>query len=107
MLVNLIRNAIEATQEARSTAPVIVRTKRLADAIQVSVADGGIGVASAKAADLFEPFFTTKHDGLGLGLSISRSIIENHGGRLWVEANVESGATFSFTLPLDPRSPSR
>ena len=107
VLVNLIRNAIEATQEARSAVPVIVRTKRLSDAIQVSVTDGGIGVATAKAADLFEPFFTTKPDGLGLGLSISRSIIENHGGRLWVEANVERGATFSFTLPLDPRSPGR
>lgn len=107
VLVNLIRNAIEATQEARSTAPVIVRTKRLADSIQILVSDGGIGVASAGRNDLFEPFFTTKPEGLGLGLSISRSIIENHGGRLWFEANAEGGATFSFTLPLDPRSPSR
>ena len=107
VLVNLIRNAIEATQEARSTIPVVVRTKLLADAIQVSVSDGGIGVASFKAAELFEPFFTTKPEGLGLGLSISRSIIENHGGRLWFEANVEGGATFSFTLPLNPPSPWR
>jgi signal transduction histidine kinase len=84
---------------------VIVRTKRLADAIQISVSDGGIGVASAETSGLFEPFFTTKPDGLGLGLSISRSIIENHGGRLWVDANVEGGATFSFTLPLDPQGP--
>lgn len=107
VLVNLIRNAIEATQEAHSTAPVIVRTMRLSDAIQISVSDGGIGVAFAETTDLFEPFFTTKPQGLGLGLSISRSIIENHGGRLWVEANAECGATFSFTLPLDPRSPWR
>lgn len=107
VLVNLIRNAIEATQEARSAAPVIVRTERLSDAIKISVSDGGIGVASAEASELFEPFFTTKPAGLGLGLSISRSIVENHGGRLWVEANADCGSTFSFTLPLDPRSPSR
>jgi len=107
VLVNLIRNAIEATQEARSRLPVVVRTRRMADAVEVSVCDGGIGIASPQTTDLFEPFFTTKPEGLGLGLSISRSIIENHGGRLWVEPNAERGATFSFTLPLDAQTPWR
>ncbi|MBA4105601.1 MAG: hypothetical protein C0485_07560 [Pirellula sp.] len=101
VLVNLIRNAIEATQEARLSAPVIVRTMRVADAVQISVSDGGTGVAAQTTSELFEPFFTTKPEGIGLGLSISRSIIENHGGRLWVEPNAEQGATFAFTLPLD------
>ena len=101
VLVNLIRNAIEATQEARSNAPVVVRTMRTPDAIQVSVTDGGSGVNSTATSDLFEPFFTTKPEGIGLGLSISRSIIENHGGKLWVEPNADRGATFAFTLPFN------
>lgn len=107
VLVNLIRNAIEATQEARSSAPVTIRTMRISNAVQISVSDGGIGVASESTRDLFEPFFTTKPEGIGLGLSISRSIIENHGGRLWVEPNADQGATFSFTLPLDAPTPWR
>jgi len=107
VLVNLIRNAIEATQEARSSAPVVVRTMRTANAVLISVSDGGTGVASQTTSELFEPFFTTKPDGIGLGLSISRSIIENHGGRLWVEPNADQGATFSFTLPLDAPTPWR
>jgi PAS domain S-box-containing protein len=107
VLVNLIRNAIEATQEARSSAPVVVRTMRTAKAVLISVSDGGTGVASQTTSELFEPFFTTKPEGVGLGLSISRSIIENHGGRLWVEPNADQGATFSFTLPLDAPTPWR
>jgi C4-dicarboxylate-specific signal transduction histidine kinase len=107
VLVNLIRNAIEATQEARSSAPVVVRTMRTANAVLISVSDGGTGVASQTTSELFEPFFTTKPEGIGLGLSISRSIIENHGGRLWVEPNADQGATFSFTLPLDAPTPWR
>jgi two-component system sensor histidine kinase DctS len=101
VLVNLIRNAIESTQEAASRAPVVVRTLGVGDVIQVSVSDGGAGVASDATTQLFEPFFTTKSEGVGLGLSISRSIVENHGGRLWVAANEDHGATFSFTLPID------
>jgi signal transduction histidine kinase len=107
VLVNLIRNAIEATQEARSSAPVVVRTMRTSDAVQISVSDGGTGVAPQMTSELFEPFFTTKPEGIGLGLSISRSIIENHGGRLWVEPNADQGATFAFTLPLDAPTPWR
>lgn len=100
VLVNLTRNAIEATRDARSTTPVIVRTACVGTTLLVSVCDGGVGVASTAAQGLFEPFFTTKPDGMGLGLSISRSIIENHGGALWVESNAGQGATFFFSLPL-------
>jgi C4-dicarboxylate-specific signal transduction histidine kinase len=107
VLVNLIRNAIEATEEAGCRLPVVVRTRWLANAVEVAVCDGGVGVKSPQTTELFEPFFTTKPDGLGLGLSISRSIIENHGGRLWVEPNAERGATFSFTLPFDSLSSRR
>jgi C4-dicarboxylate-specific signal transduction histidine kinase len=107
VLVNLIRNAIEATQEAHSTAPVTVRTARTGNCVQISVSDGGVGVTPAATRDLFEPFFTTKANGMGLGLSISRSIIENHGGALWVEPNADRGATFYFTLPLEAPTPWR
>lgn len=101
VLVNLIRNAFESTLEAYSTAPVIVRTSLQGGAVRVDVVDAGLGIAPASLHTLFDPFFTTKCEGLGLGLSISRSIIENHGGELWCESNSDGGATFGFTLPLD------
>jgi signal transduction histidine kinase len=63
------------------------------------VRDRGVGLAADGCQKVFEPFFTTKSDGLGLGLSISKSIVEAHGGRLWAEPHPERGATFSFTLP--------
>lgn len=101
VLVNLIRNAFESTLEANSTTPVVVRTFLQGRAARVEVVDAGLGVAPANLHALFNPFFTTKLEGLGLGLSISRSIIENHGGELWCEPNSDCGATFGFSLPLD------
>jgi signal transduction histidine kinase len=68
----------------------------------VAVRDSGPGLTPAALERLFEPFYTTKPGGLGLGLSICRSIIEAHGGRLSVSANVPRGATFQFTLPVHP-----
>jgi len=67
--------------------------------IRVSVQDSGIGLNEEVMSRLFEPFFTTRMQGMGMGLSISRSIIEAHGGRLWGESNGSGGATFQFTLP--------
>src|SRR5690606_24669315 len=100
VLINLIRNGIEATREAGCLAPVVIRTMRAGNALQAAVSDGGEGVPTSAGPHLFEPFFTTKPHGMGLGLSISRSIIESHGGVLWAENNAKGGATFFFTLPL-------
>ncbi len=65
----------------------------------MSVSDTGVGLPSEKADQIFDAFFTTKQQGSGMGLAISRSIIESHGGRLWATANCGCGATFHFTLP--------
>ena len=71
--------------------------------VLVAVQDSGPGLAPAALERLFEAFYTTKPNGLGLGLSICRSIIEAHGGRLWASANTPSGAIFHFTLPVQSR----
>jgi predicted ATPase/signal transduction histidine kinase len=100
VMVNLILNAIEAmsTVEDRER-DLVIRTQRgEGDEARVSVQDSGIGFDPLDAERIFDAFQTTKPDGLGLGLSISRSIIENHGGRLWAISNNGQGATFQFTL---------
>jgi two-component system sensor kinase FixL len=72
------------------------------DMIEVEVSDTGYGFHEDVKANLFQTFFTTKETGMGVGLSISRSIIEAHGGRMWAESNAAGGATFRFTLPAAP-----
>jgi len=98
VLMNLVMNALDAMRES----PLRILTVRSAldapDMVTVSVSDTGPGIAEAQRAMVFQPFFTTKKDGLGLGLSICRSIITEHGGRIWEEANPGGGATFSFSL---------
>lgn len=105
VLLNLMRNAVEAMRELKSRRHVLtVRTSVDAEHITVTVGDTGPGIAPDNLAGVFDPFFTTKLTGLGLGLSISRTIVEQHGGRMIVESN-SSGTAFSFTLPLPPGGP--
>ena len=73
------------------------------DVVRVVVHDRGTGMRSENLDKIFQPFYTTKRDGLGMGLSISRSIIEAHSGRLWAENNSDRGATFCFTVPVGGR----
>jgi signal transduction histidine kinase len=98
VIVNLVRNAVEVLRTTRHRV-LTIRT-RLADdgAQEVSVTDTGPGLAPEVAGQLFQPFVTTKKEGMGIGLSISRSIVETHEGRLWHEPNPEGGAVFRFTL---------
>jgi len=105
VVLNLLRNAIEAiVAERHGDDEVSVRTSRNgADAIEVAVRDTGIGLPAEDAKRIFDAFFTTKHGGLGMGLSISRSIVEAHGGRLWAADNRDRGMTFTFSLPLVDR----
>jgi PAS domain S-box-containing protein len=104
--VNLILNAIEAMEEMREDErELLIRTARAdSDSVLVSIADSGPGLASESAGHLFEPFYTTKPGGLGIGLSICRSIIIAHGGRLWASPNVPRGAIFQFTVPIEDGS---
>jgi len=98
VLMNLINNAGEAMRESSSKTLKVRSTMPSQDTITVSVSDSGTGIDEARKDKLFEPFFTTKEEGLGMGLRICRSIIEEHGGRIWVENNPKAGATFFFSL---------
>ncbi len=101
VLLNLIRNAIEAYSECPlSPRPVSIRTRIEGRRLQVSVSDQGPGINEEQQKTLFDPFSTTKENGLGMGLSISHTIIESHSGRLWVESDGKSGTSFHFQLPL-------
>jgi two-component system sensor kinase FixL len=99
VLVNLLRNAMEAMAES-GRRELTVTNARVADAmIEIAVSDTGPGFAENVRSNLFQPFFTTKEAGMGVGLSISRTIIEAHGGQMRAETNEAGGATFRFTLP--------
>lgn len=100
-LVNLLRNAYRAMAENTVDDRHVTLRTQLADGmLRVSVRDSGHGFKGVTPEEIFNPFFTTKPDGLGLGLTISRSIIEAHRGKLWAEQNADRGATFLFTLPV-------
>jgi two-component system sensor kinase FixL len=99
VLLNLIRNAMEA-MEGSPTRDLLVATASDSGQARVSVADSGSGIAPEIAEQLFQPFITTKRQGMGVGLSISRTIIEAHNGRIWVEPNPTGGTIFHFTLPI-------
>src|SRR5262249_16849241 len=107
VLINLVMNGVQAM------AAVTERPRRLTilssptepDTVQVSVRDSGLGLTAEDSERLFQTFFTTKPDGMGMGLSVCRSIIEAHGGRIWAKTNgAEPGAVFSFSLPAAAQS---
>lgn len=103
VLLNLITNAAEAMSESpreHERRKIILRTQVTDHGIQVAVRDFGPGIDPAKLDDIWQPFFTTKSTGMGMGLSVSRSIIEAHGGRIWAENNPDGGATFFIELPV-------
>jgi signal transduction histidine kinase len=106
VILNLMRNASDAMAEVHDRPrQLLIRTEREdVDRARVSVRDAGVGVAPHNVDKLLDAFYTTKPDGMGIGLSISRSIIERHHGRLWAEANDGPGATFSFSIPSGPAS---
>jgi len=99
VLLNLTRNAIEA-MAAGPRREIVIATSMLADRmLEISVADTGPGLAEAVRARLFQPFLTTKTDGMGVGLSICRTIVEAHGGRMWATDNLGGGTVFHLTVP--------
>jgi signal transduction histidine kinase len=98
VLMNLMLNGIEAMKD--SGGELIVKSELDQDGqVLISVSDNGVGLPPEKADHIFDAFFTTKPQGTGMGLAISRSIVESHGGRIWATPNSGPGATFRFTLP--------
>jgi signal transduction histidine kinase len=99
VFMNLMLNGIEAMKEMTGGSELTIKSE--ADDVQllISVSDTGVGLTQEQADQIFRAFFTTKDNGTGMGLPISRSIIESHGGRLWAAGNSARGATFQFTLP--------
>ena len=106
VILNLIMNAIEAMSEVGEGSRELVISTSEAEpgGVLVAVSDSGPGLPPASLARIFEPFYTTKASGLGMGLSICRSIVEAHGGRLWATANVPRGAVFCMMLPIRQKS---
>src|SRR5262249_18634424 len=102
VLINLIRNGMDAMDGVGGDRVLEIEVRRMEDMIRTEIRDCGRGVESPEK--IFEPFFTTKDDGMGMGLAICRSIVESHGGRLWVEGNEPRGATFIFTLPIEAKA---
>ena len=103
VLMNLMLNGIEAMKD---TGGVLTLKSQLGQdgRLLISVSDTGVGLPTEGADQIFNPFFTTKPQGSGMGLAISRSIVESHGGRLWATANDGEGATFSFAIPSAPEN---
>jgi two-component system, cell cycle sensor histidine kinase and response regulator CckA len=100
VLLNLVMNGIEAMNNLDGRKPILtLTTDRFGEGVITTVSDCGSGFEPTTAEQLFKPFHTTKTGGMGMGLAISRSIIESHGGKLWAEANHDFGASFKFTLP--------
>jgi signal transduction histidine kinase len=103
-LLNLVLNAADAVSEvhARPRELLLATSRQDDNWLVVSVSDSGLGIDPLKSEKLFEAFYTTKAKGMGIGLAISRAIIEGHGGRIWAAVNDGPGAIFSFSIPRMP-----
>jgi PAS domain S-box-containing protein len=99
VFMNLMLNGIDAMKETSGGSELAIKSETSDDQLLISVSDTGVGLPPVQADQIFTAFFTTKDHGTGMGLPISRSIIESHGGRLWATGASERGATFQFTLP--------
>ena len=100
VMMNLIMNSIDAMKDVNGTRELTINSQRGEnEQLVVSVSDTGVGLPPEQADKIFNAFFTTKPNGTGMGLRISRSIVEAHGGRLWAAENSPRGASFYFTLP--------
>jgi two-component system sensor kinase FixL len=102
VLVNLIRNAIAAMEQSPKRSIVIRTEPGPPGYCEVSVSDTGPGIPPEAAPRIFDPLYTTRADGMGVGLSICRMIVEAHGGTIWIDAKAGPGATIRFTLPVAP-----
>jgi len=103
VMLNLLSNALQALQERPETERrLVLRLARVADSVvEVQVSDSGLGIPDDHLARIFDPFFTTRGEGLGMGLAISRSIVETHEGKIEARTNRDGGATFRFSLPME------
>jgi signal transduction histidine kinase len=100
VMMNLFMNSIDAMKDMDEVRELFIKSQRMeSEQILVSVRDTGVGLPPEQADKVFEAFFSTKPQGTGMGLSISRSIVESHGGRLWAAQDSKRGASFWFTLP--------
>ena len=106
VLLNLLLNGMEAMAGTPDVKKLMVRTQDKDGAVEIAVSDSGPGISADRLSQIFDPFFTTKKDGMGLGLSIARSLMEAHGGRIWADCNSGAGAIFRFTVPLAVQQPS-
>jgi PAS domain S-box-containing protein len=100
VMLNFLINAVQACESLHEASEIVLKTTHVTDRVILSVADRGEGIDGARAQQLFEPFFTTKVEGMGIGLAVSRTIIESYGGKIWATANSDRGATFYFSLPV-------
>jgi len=104
VFMNLMLNGIEAMKDMGTGGELTIKSQQHDNRqLLISVGDTGVGLQPEQAEQIFNAFFTTKPHGTGMGLRISRSVIESHGGRLWAADNSPRGASFCFTLPTDPR----
>ncbi len=101
VILNLVMNAIDAMRSVQARVLSVKTTLNGRDGVHVSIADTGIGIDPSNLDQIFKPLFTTKEHGMGMGLSICRSIVESHNGRIWVSADQERGSIFHLVLPTE------